>query len=314
MFGQSNGFLGLKTGTMTTEYHDDNTEENSFFRTKESLFSQSTVSRFRQWLIPGLTAILILIIIITLGATNTSTRGRLWFLENSVSNVTDVLTVSHRMNKESAKDLRRLKFAVERHNEELNSVGEALNHLSALESLSHTIASIKCNLDRIMNNGSQDLGCCPLDWVSFESSCYFFSKSMLSWDKARDWCNTRDSHLVILHEDKDWKFVTAHTSGLFHWIGLTDERTGQWEWVNQTPYVMNRIRWKPGQPDEWTGHGQFPGGEDCAHLHHDGRLNDLHCPTPLATFAKDTAYAANEAPPPPVSSCQWTSVTHRSEM
>lgn len=174
------------------------------------------------------------------------------------------------------------------------SVGEALNHLSALESLSHTIASIKCNLDRIMNNGnnpppqthvhtrthptqccpilsppcppgSQDLGCCPLDWVSFESSCYFFSKSMLSWDKARDWCNTRDSHLVILHEDKDWvrrrrtepvrhpprpadcpsvllqKFVTAHTSGLFHWIGLTDERTGQWEWVNQTPYVMNRM-------------------------------------------------------------------------
>lgn len=35
MFGQSNGFLGLKTGTMNTEYHDDNTEEeNSFFRTK----------------------------------------------------------------------------------------------------------------------------------------------------------------------------------------------------------------------------------------------------------------------------------------
>lgn len=30
--------------------------------------------------------------------------------------------------------------------------------------------------------------------------------------------------------------------GMFHWVGLTDERTGEWEWVNQTPYVMNR-RW-----------------------------------------------------------------------
>lgn len=30
--------------------------------------------------------------------------------------------------------------------------------------------------------------------------------------------------------------------GTFYWVGLTDERTGHWEWVNQTPYVMNR-RW-----------------------------------------------------------------------
>lgn len=75
-----------------------------------------------------------------------STRGRLWFLENSVSNVTDLLTVSHQINKgnvdtycisplqqisqdghdnfsvpETAKDLRRLQFAVDRNKEELNS-------------------------------------------------------------------------------------------------------------------------------------------------------------------------------------------------
>lgn len=37
-------------------------------------------------------------------------------------------------------------------------------------------------------------------------------------------------------------FVIHHTMGTFYWVGLTDERTGHWEWVNQTPYVMNR-RW-----------------------------------------------------------------------
>ena len=40
-------------------------------------------------------------------------------------------------------------------------------------------------------------------------------------------------------------------------------------------------RWRPGQPDSWTGHGFGPGDEDCAHLHSDGRLNDLHCSTRL---------------------------------
>ena len=37
-------------------------------------------------------------------------------------------------------------------------------------------------------------------------------------------------------------FVISRSSGTFYWIGLTDGRTGNWEWVNQTPYVMNR-RW-----------------------------------------------------------------------
>lgn len=36
------------------------------------------------------------------------------------------------------------------------------------------------------------------------------------------------------------EYVTRHASGTFYWVGLTDERTGKWEWVNETPYVMNR--------------------------------------------------------------------------
>lgn len=39
--------------------------------------------------------------------------------------------------------------------------------------------------------------------------------------------------------------------------------------------------WRPGQPDSWTQHGLGPGDEDCAHLGHDGRLNDLHCSSRL---------------------------------
>lgn len=36
--------------------------------------------------------------------------------------------------------------------------------------------------------------------------------------------------------------MVHYNAGTFYWVGLTDGRTGKWEWVNQTPYIMNR-RW-----------------------------------------------------------------------
>lgn len=111
-------------------------------------------------------------------------------------------------------------------------------------------------------SGSTSDGCCPLTWEVFGNECYFFSRTALSWEEARDWCSSHESHLVILTRDKEWvrtssasrplltgsgltlsllqDFVVHHTSGSFFWVGLTDERTGKWEWVNQTPYVMDR--------------------------------------------------------------------------
>lgn len=53
-------------------------------------------------------------------------------------------------------------------------------------------------------SGSMSDGCCPLNWEFFGKSCYFFSKTALSWDEARDWCNGHESHLVILANDKLW--------------------------------------------------------------------------------------------------------------
>ncbi|XP_005753974.1 asialoglycoprotein receptor 2-like [Pundamilia nyererei] len=126
-------------------------------------------------------------------------------------------------------------------------------------------------------SGTTAHGCCPLNWDSFGTNCYLFSTTPLSWHDARDWCNGHESHLVILLTDEEWDFVIQRSAGSLRWVGLTDERTGRWEWVNQTPYIMNRRRWKPGQPDNWAHHGQGPGNEDCAHLHNDGRLNDQHC-------------------------------------
>ncbi|XP_070849356.1 asialoglycoprotein receptor 1-like [Chaetodon trifascialis] len=265
---------------MTTEYHDDTEDDSSSFWNKDRPpVSLSGVSRFRRWLFPALTATVILILIIALGASNTRTLNQLWSVDKSVSNLTESLGAVQKLSTDAAKEVHRLKFAVENNKDQLTSVSDALKQLSALDSISRAVASLKCSLERITNNGSVGDGCCPLGWDLFGSSCYFFSRTPLAWDDARDWCNGHESHLVILNTDEEWDFVNRHATGAFFWVGLTDERTGKWEWVNQTPYVMNRRRWRPGQPDSWTAHGLGPGDEDCAHLHSDGRLNDLHCST-----------------------------------
>ncbi|XP_038587886.1 C-type lectin domain family 10 member A-like isoform X2 [Micropterus salmoides] len=263
---------------MTTEYHDDVEEDASSFWNKEPRpVSFSGVSRFRPWLFPALTATVILVLIIALGASNSNTSNQLWSVENTVSNLTESMSAVQQLTKDAAKDVHRLKFAVESNKDQLTSVSEELKQLSALDSIRRSVAMLKCSLERIIHNSSVVDGCCPLEWDIFGTSCYFFSQTTLSWDKARDWCSAHGSHLVILNSDDEWAFVTRHTLGIFYWVGLTDERTGRWEWVNQTPYIMNRRRWAPGQPDNWNGHGLGPGGEDCAHLFPDGRLNDQHC-------------------------------------
>ncbi|XP_034424814.1 C-type lectin domain family 10 member A-like isoform X1 [Hippoglossus hippoglossus] len=309
-------------------------EEESVHWIKEPQpVSVSGVSRFRRWMVPALTVTVILVLIITLGATNVKTSNRLWSVEKRVSNLSNViesLSASLQNAQETAKEVQLLHSTVEDQltsdvktsnrlwsvekrvsnlsnvieslsaslqnaqetakevqllhstvEDQLTSVSEALKQLSVIDSLSRSLTSIKCSLEQIINNSSHVEGCCPLGWDFFQTSCYLFSKTSMTWHAARDWCNGHESHLVILTTDEEWDFVTSQSRGAFYWIGLTDEREGHWEWVNQTPYVMNRRRWRPGQPDSWTGHNLGPGDEDCAHLHSDGHLNDIHCSSRL---------------------------------
>uniref|UniRef100_A0A3B3ZVE9 C-type lectin domain-containing protein n=1 Tax=Periophthalmus magnuspinnatus TaxID=409849 RepID=A0A3B3ZVE9_9GOBI len=204
----------------------------------------SVWSRYRRWLIPGLITTFILILILAFGVSS------------------DPVFVA-----DAAKGVQRLSFSVESNKDQLNSVAESLKQLSQLEVLSKTVAALKCTAAS---------GCCPLEWDMFETSCFLFSKVSMSWHEARDWCHAHQSQLLILNADKDWDYVASRTSGVHYWIGLTDEG-GKWEWVNGTPYTIDRRRWRPGQPDNWEGHGMGAGTEDCAHLHSEGRLNDMHC-------------------------------------
>uniref|UniRef100_A0AAY4BZ13 C-type lectin domain-containing protein n=1 Tax=Denticeps clupeoides TaxID=299321 RepID=A0AAY4BZ13_9TELE len=114
--------------------------------------------------------------------------------------------------------------------------------------------------------------CCPLGWDLYSRNCYYFSTNGMSWHRARDHCTSRGASLLVLQSADERRFVVSRTAPLFFWLGLSDERTGSWEWVDRTPYKIDRRC----QPDDWRLHG-LEGGEDCAHFHSDGRYNDDHC-------------------------------------
>uniref|UniRef100_UPI0037E73D90 asialoglycoprotein receptor 1-like n=1 Tax=Semicossyphus pulcher TaxID=241346 RepID=UPI0037E73D90 len=273
------------TDVIMMDYHRDKEQDRSALWIKDGPpVSLTVVSIIKRWLFPVLTATVILILIIVLGASNTKTSSRLWSVEQRVSNLSNViksLNTSLQQAQETAKEVQRLQFSVENNRDQLTSVSEALKQLSVVDSLSRSVASLKCSLESIVNNRSGVGGCCPVGWDQFDFSCYYFSTLALSWNESRVWCEKHEAHLLILHSDKAWDYVTRRSVPVLFWVGLSDWRTGRWEWINQTPYTMEHRRWMPGQPDSWSGHGLGHGDEDCAHLHHIGRLNDLHCSTKM---------------------------------
>ncbi|XP_015275796.1 PREDICTED: asialoglycoprotein receptor 1 [Gekko japonicus] len=117
--------------------------------------------------------------------------------------------------------------------------------------------------------------CCPPGWISFRTNCYWDSRAGKSWEDAKSDCEDKDSHLVIINSYEEQLFVSQHVRPRFTWIGLTDA-SGSWKWIDGTPYTIRPEDWRDEQPDNWYGHG-LGGGEDCAHLHDDGRWNDDHC-------------------------------------
>ncbi|XP_073479582.1 asialoglycoprotein receptor 1-like [Aquarana catesbeiana] len=138
----------------------------------------------------------------------------------------------------------------------------------------NTLRRLSDQVKKLQVNGSVDFTC-PSGWSTFQSSCYFFPLAGKAWSESKKFCEDKDAHLLVINTEAEQNFVFGISKGKYTWIGLTDV-SGDWKWVDGTDYNSTPKNWVPGQPDEYYGHG-LGGGEDCAHLHRDGRWNDDHC-------------------------------------
>uniref|UniRef100_A0A803J7G7 CD209 antigen-like protein E n=1 Tax=Xenopus tropicalis TaxID=8364 RepID=A0A803J7G7_XENTR len=118
---------------------------------------------------------------------------------------------------------------------------------------------------------------CDNDWHLLGESCYYFSVTSSDWFKARAFCKTKESDLVVISTAFEQTAINniIKAKGLEltrFWIGLTDMNSeGTWEWLDGTNYNTAFKFWRAGEPNDAGGN------EDCAHIRTNGEWNDVHC-------------------------------------
>ncbi|KAL2094917.1 hypothetical protein ACEWY4_009636 [Coilia grayii] len=180
---------------------------------------------------------------------------------------------------------------------EVSNMSSILNTVSSdLQKTDKKLTSLNNMTSQILSNISQMIKDhpnlkCPDNWILHSSNCYLFSRDRLAWHAAKDSCVSRGATLLIVTKEEEWQFVTQYTMPTKHWVGLTDEHTGVWRWVDETPYEIDSSKWDADQPDNWTQHG-LGGAEDCAQLIWNGKLNDDHCSRSFNYVCKKAASSA----------------------
>ncbi|KAG3292450.1 C-type lectin domain family 4 member A-like [Ictidomys tridecemlineatus] len=100
---------------------------------------------------------------------------------------------------------------------------------------------IYTNLEFVRMNSNMEgkvWSCCPKNWKSFSSSCYFFSTDVKSWNVSQKNCSRMAAHLVVINSKEEQDFLTQNMhKDAAYLVGLSDpEGEGHWQWVDQTPY------------------------------------------------------------------------------
>ncbi|NXT76450.1 CLC4E protein, partial [Zapornia atra] len=98
--------------------------------------------------------------------------------------------------------------------------------------------------------------CCPKGWKHFQKSCYYISEDTTSWDASAQNCTGMGSHLVVINSKEEQEFLfnlakrrltNAYETKFY--IGLSAYKSGQWQWVDETPYKTTATFWKPNEPN-----------------------------------------------------------------
>ncbi|XP_046295976.1 C-type lectin domain family 4 member A-like [Marmota monax] len=122
------------------------------------------------------------------------------------------------------------------------------NYESSTKEMIHT------NLECVKINSTMKgkvWSCCPKNWKSFSSSCYFISSKQRSWKESQENCSRMEAHLVVINSKEEQDFITWNLNKSHaYFVGLSDpEGQRHWQWIGQTPYNENTTFWHLGEPN-----------------------------------------------------------------
>mmetsp|Transcript_10437 Transcript_10437/g.13530 ORF Transcript_10437/g.13530 Transcript_10437/m.13530 type:complete len:242 (+) Transcript_10437:109-834(+) len=121
-------------------------------------------------------------------------------------------------------------------------------------------------------------GCDVLD----DGFCYNLIHACKTYSNALSTCESAGASLAsISNADLNSQLAEMIGEDTFFgpWIGLSDSiEEGTWVWADDSDVVYTN--WDDGEPNS------FGKGEDCAHLHGNGKWNDIGCESTLPFICK----------------------------
>ncbi|XP_053413699.1 C-type lectin domain family 4 member A [Nycticebus coucang] len=123
------------------------------------------------------------------------------------------------------------------------------------EDKSTTKESTHTTLECVKNNlaiPEKVWSCCPKNWKSFSSKCYFISTESRSWSESQKNCSGMQAHLTVINTKEEQDFIIQNLSkDSAYFVGLSDpEGQRHWQWVDQTPYNDSATFWHPKEPSD----------------------------------------------------------------
>ncbi|XP_034001703.1 C-type lectin domain family 10 member A-like isoform X3 [Trematomus bernacchii] len=93
----------------------------------------------------------------------------------------------------------------------------------------------------------RNIPCCPSGWQSHESTCYQLSSRENTWQHAKEDCENKGSHLLILYDEAEEKVVRGFGGDAKLWMGLSgnlNRQKNKWELktVDSSPWCYTN--WK----------------------------------------------------------------------
>ncbi|XP_058275352.1 C-type lectin domain family 4 member E-like [Hirundo rustica] len=106
--------------------------------------------------------------------------------------------------------------------------------------------------------------CCPTGWSRFQRSCYFLSPDKMNCADSEQNCTGMGSQLVVINSKEEQVFLSEEIKQTpkieNFYIGLFEEKVGQWQWVDKTPYSVTAAFWRKGEPSAGSD-------ENCTVMH-----------------------------------------------
>ncbi|XP_054431752.1 asialoglycoprotein receptor 2 isoform X2 [Pteronotus mesoamericanus] len=218
--------------------------------------------------------VLLLVAICVIGSQRTQIQVEFWTLKEGFSNFSSSTLAelqTLRFHGSSTGDtVTSLEAKLEKQWQDLKADHDTLHF--HLKHFPFDLRILACRVAFLRSNGTE---CCPVNWLEHGGSCYWFSRSGLTWPEAEKFCQLENAHLVVINSREEQKFILEHTRPFHTWIGLT-EIDGSWKWVDGTDYRYSYRNWDATQPDNWQGHEEG-GSEDCAEIQMNGHWNDNFC-------------------------------------